>query len=410
MTTTGRVPESVPPQLRPASRAATPIYISEHVRTILLVALLVVLLVIAWAAPGGLIAAGGGAFLAVVLSLPVNALARVMPRWLAMLIAFLVLGGLGVLVLFLVVPPLLAHLGDAIVDAPALAAQVEAFLRADILEPLEARGLLPDEVDAVVQRLYLTALRSLTDLAQGILDGALGFLSGAVGVGFFLFSVVVIGGYLLGDARRMKARFLRAVPRAYRRDARELWQTMGRNVSRSFLASLASNTIQGLVAFVGLTLIGVPFADLLGAIMWMTAFVPIFGSWLGFFPAALAALTVSPQALLLTAVLYLAINLLDGNVLCPRLQGTALSLPPVVVLVAIIAAAELFGLAGIVVTPIIMAAVAVLVRFFAARLVVRRRVIPVAVVGGAPSASPARTPGEDGEPSRGWQSSTPRGE
>jgi predicted PurR-regulated permease PerM len=109
--------------------------------------------------------------------------------------------------------------------------------------------------------------------------------------------------------------------------------------------------------------------------MWLTAFVPIFGSWLGAIPAVLAALTVSPEAALLTAVLYLAINLLDGNVLCPRLQGSALALPPVVVLVALIAAGEFFGLAGVVVTPLILAAGAVLARFFGARLVVRPRVI-----------------------------------
>jgi predicted PurR-regulated permease PerM len=354
------------------------------------------------------LAVGGGAFLAVLLSIPVNALARAVPRGLAVLAVFLLLGALGVLVLLLVVPPLLAHLGEAIAAAPASAAELEALLRASVLEPLEARGLLPDGVDAVVDRLYLTALGGLTELARGALDGALGVLSGAVSAGFFLFSVVVIAGYLLGDARRVEARYLRAVPRAYRHDARELWRTMGRSLSRSFLASITSNTIQGLTAFVGLTLIGVPFADVLGAVMWFTAFIPIFGSWLGAIPAVLAALTVSPSAALLTAVLYLAINLLDGNVLCPRLQGSALALPPVVVLVALIAAGELFGLAGVVLTPPILAALSVLTRFFNARLEVRPRVIPVAVVGGPAGEPPAWARRGDGEPP-GWRSST-RGE
>jgi predicted PurR-regulated permease PerM len=386
MTTTVRVPEGVSPQPRPARWGATPIYVSKRARNILLLALLVALVVIGWAAPAALIAAGGGAFLAVVLSIPVNALARGLPRGLAVLTVFLVLGVLGVLVLLLVLPPLLDHLGEAIAGAPTFASELDASLRAEVLEPLEARGLLPDGVDAVVYGLEQAALRALTELGRGVLDGALGFLAGLVGAGFFLFSVVVIAGYLLGDARRVKARYLRAVPRAYRRDARELWQALGRALSRSFLASLASNTIQGLVAFVGLTLLGVPFADVLGAVMWFTAFIPIFGSWLGAIPAVLAALTVSPTTALLTAALYLAINLLDGNVLCPRLQGSALALPPVVVLVAIIAAGDLFGLAGVVVTPLILAAVAVLARFFGSRLRVRPGVIPVAIAGGAPRA------------------------
>ena len=67
---------------------------------------------------------------------------------------------------------------------------------------------------------------------------------------------------------------------------------------------------------------------LLGAVMWLTAFVPLFGSWLGAIPALLVALSVSPVAVVLTGVLYLGINLLDGNVLTPRLQGSALSAAP----------------------------------------------------------------------------------
>jgi predicted PurR-regulated permease PerM len=210
-------------------------------------------------------------------------------------------------------------------------------------------------------------------------------LSGLANAGFVLFTLVVITMYLLTDARRIEAWYLHWVPRPYRPDARAVWHTMGRTLSRIFLASITSNTIQGLVAFVGLTLIGVPYAVLLGAIMWLTAFVPMFGSWLGGIPAVLVALTVSPAAALLTAVLYLAINLLDGNVLTPRLQGSALAVHPVVVLVAIIAAGELFGLAGVLVTMPILAAVTVLAGFFLDRALrgPRRRGWPPARVARA---------------------------
>ncbi|HEX2517168.1 MAG TPA: AI-2E family transporter [Chloroflexota bacterium] len=381
MTPADRTPESAPARPRRPERAATPIYTSERVRNLLLLALLGLLLLIFWAAPGALVALGGGAFLAVLLSIPVSRLARVLPRGLAVLAVFLGLAALLVVGVFLVLPPLLAQLGAFVQAVPQYAAQVDPFLRTEVLEPLQARGLLPEGVDAVLQRLYQALVRGLTDLGRGVLDGALGFLSGLATTGFFLLTLVVIAIYLLVDARRLEAGYLRAVPRRYRWDARTLWESLGRSLSRTFLASLASNTIQGLVAFVGLALLGVPYAALLGAVMWLTAFVPLFGSWLGAIPALLVALTVSPVAALLTGVLYLAINVLDGNVLTPRLQGSALSLHPVVVLVATIAAGQLFGLAGVVVTMPILAAVAVLTAFFLARLRVRPRVTPVAIVG-----------------------------
>ena len=175
-----------------------------------------------------------------------------------------------------------------------------------------------------------------------------------------------------------EAGFLRAVPRRYRWDARALWETLGRSLSRIFLASLASNTIQGLVAFVGLDPDRRPLrrpagggdvADGLRAPVRLLA---------GGHPRPPGGPLRLPLAVLLTGVLYLGINLLDGNVLTPRLQGTALSVHPVVVLVAVIVAGQLFGLGGVVVTMPILAATSVLSGFFLARLRVRPRAGPVA--------------------------------
>jgi predicted PurR-regulated permease PerM len=141
-------------------------------------------------------------------------------------------------------------------------------------------------------------------------------------------------------------------------------------------AAIASNTIQGGVAFIGLSLIGVPLAGLLGMVMWLTAFIPIAGAWLGGIPAFLVALTVSPQAALLTALLYFAINLLDGNVLTPRLQGQALTVHPVIILVAIVAAGQLFGLVGILAMLPLLATVRVLAAFMLRRLRLRPEANP----------------------------------
>ena len=80
---TTRLPERAPPTPRPARRAATPIYVSERVRSLLVLALLGALLVLVWAAPSGLVALGAGSLLAVLFSVPVTWLARGLPRGLA---------------------------------------------------------------------------------------------------------------------------------------------------------------------------------------------------------------------------------------------------------------------------------------------------------------------------------------
>jgi predicted PurR-regulated permease PerM len=81
-----------------------------------------------------------------------------------------------------------------------------------------------------------------------------------------------------------------------------------------------------------------------------------------------------PAAAVLTAVAYLTINLTDGNVLTPRLQGGALRLHPLVVMLAVLAASQLFGLLGVLFTLPLLAVLRVVGGFFAARL--RTRPVP----------------------------------
>src|SRR4029450_3748882 len=107
---------------------------------------------------------------------------------------------------------------------------------------------------------------------------------------------------------------------------------------------------------------------------------PPSGSWLGGIPAFLVALTVSPAAAALTAGAYLTINLTDGNVLTPRLQGGALRLHPLVVMLAVLPAGQLFGLLGVLLTLPLLAVLRVVGGFFAARL----RTRPAPGLGGPP--------------------------
>jgi predicted PurR-regulated permease PerM len=60
--------------------------------------------------------------------------------------------------------------------------------------------------------------------------------------------------------------------------------------------------IQGAISAVGLYLLGVPYALLLGTWVALTAVVPYLGAWLGAVPAVIVAFTVSPVTALLTAL------------------------------------------------------------------------------------------------------------
>jgi predicted PurR-regulated permease PerM len=350
-----------------ASSALTPIPISSRTRNILVFAAAGLLLFICWMVPDALVMGVGGITLAIVLSFPVRLLGRVMPRGLAILASFLIVIGLLALAVAAIIPVIVDQLSSLIGAVPGVVSQAEASVN-DLLQPLEERGVLSGDPQNLLDNVGQDLVSAVQDVAQQILGGAFGFLSGTLGAAITLFGVVFISAYLLIDVRRIKAACLLASPRAYRRDARELWNSFGYSLSR-YLAGLAlSMSVQGMLSAAALFFLGVPYALLLGLWVALTAILPYIGAWLGAVPAVLIALSVSPTTAVLTALLFLVIQQLEGNFLTPRIQSQALGVHPIIVFLTVVIGGGMFGLFGAIFAVPALAVAGVLFTFFRARL------------------------------------------
>jgi len=355
--------------------APTLIPISSRVLAALVIFSLVVFAAFLYAAPTVVVVALGGVSLAVVLSYPVAALSRMMPRSLAILATFLSLAGLLVLAGIYLVPPLIEQLTALVASTPEIATGANRYLL-DVLEPLEERNLLggssPEQfVSGLVNDLF-DRLRALT---ENLLSGLVGFISSAFNIGVGLFGVLFVAVYLLADVRMVKAAYLRAAPVHYRLDARELWEAFGESFSRYLGGLLFIIVIQGAFAGLALYFLGVPYAILLGAWVSVTAIIPYLGAFLGGIPAVVVALAFDSQTFdsrtttaLLVVAAYVLIQQLESNVLTPRVQGQALRVHPIIVLLAVIGGGELAGLAGVIFAVPALATMRVLLDFFRARV------------------------------------------
>jgi predicted PurR-regulated permease PerM len=345
----------------------TPIWISRRTRNLLLLAAVVLAVLIVWKVPAVLVTLLGGIALALVLSFPVGWLSGLMPRGFAILLSFLAVMGLIVLAVVFLLPVLVEQFTALVRAIPEIAAAADRNARA-ALAWLDRRELLPaepDEVVAMLERDFTTGARAL---AGTVVGGALGVLTGTFSFALTLFGVIFVGAYLLADVRRIRAAYLRAVPRTHRRDARTLWNAFGYSLSR-YLAGLALVLfIQGAASALALWAIGVPYALVLGAWVSVTAVIPFLGSFLGGIPAVIVAFTISPTTALLTVLLFVAIQQLEGNVLTPRIQGEALRVHPILVFLAVIAGGGLAGILGVLFAVPVLAVLRVLLDFLRVRL------------------------------------------
>ena len=360
----------------------TKIPISPRTRNFLLAIVVGLILLIFWKAPTLPKLLLTGMAVAIVLSFPVKYLSKVIPRGIAIAIVVLALLALLVLGAIVLVPLAVDQLASLAQQAPQLLQEAYGWARR-VVENLAARGLLDTTPDKAMADLQQTGAERVNGLLGDIVARAFDTLSGTVGGVFTTLSVILIAAYLLVDGERFKLGTIRLLPLQYRDDALVLFSDVVEALSRYLTGLLVSLTFQGVAATVALTLLGVPFAILLGIWTAIGAIVPFVGSYIGGVPATIVAFTVSPTTGVLTALAYALINFTDGNLIAPRVQGNAIRVSPLFIFLAVIAGGQIAGIWGALMAVPTLAVVRVVFDFLMERVVVVPRSLdplPVAIV------------------------------
>ena len=323
----------------------TQIPISPRTRNILLALGLVLLVLLFWKAPTLPKLLLTGMAVALILSFPVKYLSLLLPRGIAIAVVVLALLALLVLAAIILVPLAVSQLVSLAEQAPAFLDHVYSVSR-EIVENLATRGLLDTTPDQAMAQLQRTGSDRVEGVLQGIVSHAFDTLSGTVAGVFTTLSTILIAAYLLADGERFRNGIIRMLPVQYRDDALVLWTDVVQALSRYLSGLLISLAFQGITSTIVLTLLGVPFSILLG--MWTTlgAIVPYVGSYIGGIPATAVAFTVSPTIGILTALTYVVMNFVDGNLIAPRVQGQAIRVSPLFIFLAVIGGSQIAGIWG----------------------------------------------------------------
>lgn len=309
----------------------------------------------------------GGVVLAMFLWYPLRWLETWLPRRVAVAVLLIGMSVLILLATLMLLPPLTEQLRSLVDDAPRIQNGArERIERA--LAPLEDSGLIQGSTTSMVQRLQDGLVARVQTAADGVLRSSVGLVSGALGVVVQTLGILFVGISLLVDQRRLKARAVLATPKPYRRDVLQLLNEIGRVLSRYLVALLVIALVQGVSAAIFLRVIGVPYSLLLASWIAATSTIPYLGTWFGGVPAILLAALQSPLDALLTFLAFFATTTAIGNVITPRVQGDAVGVHPVLVLLGVVAGGGLFGLLGVFLAVPTLAVLRVLLDFLRVRI------------------------------------------
>jgi len=188
------------------------------------------------------------------------------------------------------------------------------------------------------------------------------FFGGVLGAIGNVIIIIFVGIYFAASPQTYTGGMIRLVPQSKRGRAREVQQELGHTLASWLLGKSASMLIVGVATSVGLSLLGVPLALILGIIAGLLDFIPYLGPIMAGVPAVLLALSISPDLALYTVLLFVGIQLVEGYVLQPLIEARAVDLPPALVIVMQLVFGTLFGFAGVALATPLAAGLAVLVK------------------------------------------------
>ncbi len=268
---------------------------------------------------------------------------RRLPRWLAVIVAYLGVVVFIALVGLIFIPVLIQQATVFSQAVPSYAAPVNQFLL-DTQVWLDEQGI-PVRLQDIVNP------GEISIQAQGLVtaaaSNALTFFQGAAGLLFNVVLILILSVYMLLDGRRLTENVVGLLPLNWRVDARHFLDS----VDHTFGGFIRGLFVQGLLYGIGTALImliaGLDFVAPVATFAGMSMIVPVIGPFVAIVPPVIIALFAGELWKILVTVLgLLVIQQIVVNVIGPKVVGDALGLHPMVVLAALLIGIRVAGLYG----------------------------------------------------------------
>lgn len=260
------------------------------------------------------------------------------PRWLAvMLIFILFFGGLGI-VLFNGLPRFFIQLHELAEQAPKMFQTYEQLGMKFMNEVYSLPEIFHDRIESIIHELesfFDTLLEKTIDMVKTIIQS------------FFIFLIIpFLVFYFLKDIDTIKTVVWYFMPKKWRKHGQALIREIDRSLGQYIRGQFLVIIILCLLATSAFWLLGLPYPILLGTIVGITEIIPYFGPIIGAIPALFVAMTISPTMVLWVVGTIILLQLIEGSILSPFIVGKSLNIHPAVIILVLLVGGEIAGIIG----------------------------------------------------------------
>jgi putative heme transporter len=266
-----------------------------------------------------------------------------LPRTVAILLVYLLLVLIFVIVLWRVIPVLVAQVRALITQIESLVPQITSTLSTTGLDPAALLGSfssITSRIGGILFALPATVFSSLLDFVL----------------------VIFVSLYWLVLMNSMRGFFLSFFPEEQKPRVHHVLSEMGGSMGGYLRGSAIDGLIFATLKYIGLLIIGVPYALTLGILAFVLEFFPTIGAIVSATVATLVGLSVSPTLALVTLIFTILLQQGENHILVPLVMRSQTSISPLLAVLAVVAGGAIGGILGAVAGIPIVSALDVLVR------------------------------------------------
>ena len=257
------------------------------------------------------------------------------------------------LLLWMLLPQLVDSITSIIIGMPAMVENLSEWIGAVLSSNPELQEAANIALESSSTQLQSWLTNTLIPKAQEIITT---LSASVISVFWFLFDFVIgiiVCVYVLSSADKLKRQAKMIVsaiaPKKYINNIFEITYEMDQCFGGFIRGKLLDSLIIGILCFVCISIMDMPYPVLVSTIVGVTNIIPFFGPFIGAIPGTILILTVDPMQALYFVIFIFILQQFDGNILGPTILGQSTGLGSIWVLFSILIFGDLFGFVGMVI-------------------------------------------------------------
>jgi len=210
------------------------------------------------------------------------------------------------------------------------------------------RQQFPPEMRQQVDKFILDVGVAVGNAIRDVFARGISFIPSTFSLILGFASLPIFLFYILKDSEKLNKGLYSALSPWVAEHTKNIVSIIERVLGRYIRAQLMLGVIVAYLCFIGLLILRIEFAAALAAFAGATELIPLLGPWIGGGAAVIVTLAIAPGKAIWVALLFLLVQLLENNLLVPRIQGGYLRIHPALLVVLLVLGAYIAGFWGII--------------------------------------------------------------